>query len=102
LYRIIQEALTNVARHSGAKTVRIQFSCFDTAIEVAVIDDGCGFNAEAVAASSHRLGIHSMRERAAMVGGTVSFIPQRKGTKILVQVPLADKDSQPEAGQRST
>jgi PAS domain S-box-containing protein len=102
LYRIIQEALTNVARHSGAKTVNIQFVCSGTAIEVAVIDDGCGFNAEAVAASSHRLGIHSMRERAAMVGGTVSFISQRKGAKILVQVPLADKDSQPESWQRST
>ena len=58
-------------------------------IEVAVIDDGCGFDAKAVAVSSHRLGIHSMRERAAMLGGTVSFISQRKGTKILVQVPIA-------------
>ena len=89
LYRILQEALTNVARHSGAKTVSIRFARMPRAIEVAVIDDGCGFDAKAVAVSSHRLGIHSMRERAAMLGGTVSFIPQRKGTKILVQVPLA-------------
>ena len=102
LYRIIQEALTNVARHSGASTVSIQFARSDQAIEVAVIDDGCGFNAEAVTASSHRLGIHSMRERAAMLGGTVSFISQGKGTRILVRVPLAGKDSQSEAGQRST
>jgi hypothetical protein len=36
-----------------------------------------------------------------MLGGTVSFIPQRKGTRILVKVPLADHDSQPVAGQRS-
>ena len=102
LYRILQEALTNVARHSGAKAVSIRFARMPRAIEVAVIDDGCGFDAKTVAVSSHRLGIHSMRERAAMLGGTVSFIPQRKGTKILVQVPLADHDSRPVTGQRST
>jgi PAS domain S-box-containing protein len=102
LYRILQEALTNVARHSGAKTVSIRFARMPKAIEVAVIDDGCGFDAKAVAVSSQRLGIHSMRERAAMLGGTISFIPQRKGTMILVQVPLARHDSPPITGQRST
>jgi PAS domain S-box-containing protein len=102
LYRILQEALTNVARHSGAKAVSIRFVRLATAVEVAVIDDGCGFDAKSVAVSSHRLGIQSMRERAAMLGGTVSFIPQRKGTKILVQIPLANQNLQPLAGPRST
>jgi PAS domain S-box-containing protein len=101
LYRILQEALTNVARHSGARAVNIRFARLATAVKVAVIDDGCGFNAAAVAVSSRRLGIQSMRERAAMLGGTVSFVPQRKGTKILVQVPLANHDSQPKAEKRS-
>jgi PAS domain S-box-containing protein len=90
LYRILQEALTNVARHSGAKSVDIRFARSTAGVEVAVIDDGCGFDAKSVAVSSHRLGIQSMRERAAMLGGTVRFIPQRKGTRILVQVPLAN------------
>ncbi|MGA2570887.1 MAG: ATP-binding protein [Terracidiphilus sp.] len=102
LYRILLEALTNVARHSGAKAVSIRFARSATALEVEVMDDGCGFDAKAVAVSSHRLGIHSMRERAAMLGGTVSFVSQRKGTKILVQVPLAHHDSRPVTGQRST
>jgi PAS domain S-box-containing protein len=102
LYRILQEALTNVARHSGAKTVSIRFARLATVLEVAVIDDGCGFDAKAVAVSSHRLGIQSMRERAAMLGGTLSFTSQRKGTKILVQVPLANQDFQPLVGRRST
>jgi PAS domain S-box-containing protein len=102
LYRILQEALTNVARHSGARAVSIRFARMPNEIEVAVIDDGCGFDAKAVAVSSHRLGIQSMRERAAMLGGTVSFISQRKGTKILVQVPLADQHFQPLMGPRST
>jgi PAS domain S-box-containing protein len=95
LYRIIQEALTNVARHSGASTVDIRFTNLATAVEVDVIDDGCGFDAEAVAVSSQRLGIQSMRERAAMIGGTVSFISQGKGTRVLVQVPLANRTSSP-------
>ncbi|MGC2194543.1 MAG: ATP-binding protein [Terriglobales bacterium] len=102
LYRILQEALTNVARHSGAKTVSIRFARSATVLEVAVIDDGCGFDAKAVAISSHRLGIQSMRERAAMLGGTLSFTSQRKGTKILVQVPLAKQDFQPLLGRRNT
>jgi len=102
LYRILQEALTNVARHSGAKTVQIRFARSATALEVEVSDDGCGFDAKAVAVSSHRLGIHSMRERAAMLGGSVSFTLQRKGTKILVQVPFASQDFQPSARRRST
>jgi PAS domain S-box-containing protein len=102
LYRILQEALTNVARHSGAKTVSIRFARLATVLEVAVIDDGCGFDAKAVAVSSHRLGIQSMRERAAMLGGTLSFTSQRKGTKILVQVPLASQDFQPLVGRRNS
>jgi PAS domain S-box-containing protein len=91
LYRILQEALTNVARHSGARKVSIRFTRLDAALEVAVIDDGCGFDAKAVAVSSHRLGIQSMRERAVMMGGAIRFIPQRKGTKMLVHVPLANQ-----------
>jgi signal transduction histidine kinase len=48
-----------------------------------------------VAITSHRLGIQSMRERAAMIGGTVSFISQCKGARILVQVPIASPTSNP-------
>jgi signal transduction histidine kinase len=101
LYRILQEALTNVAKHSGAKAVRMRFARLATALEVAVIDDGCGFDAKAAAVSSHRLGIQSMRERAAMLGGTVSFTSQSNGTKILLQLPLANLDCQPFVGGRT-
>jgi len=101
LYRIVQEALTNVARHSGAKAVSIKFARLATALEVAIIDDGCGFDAKAVAVSSHRLGIQSMRERAAMLGGTVSFASRGKGTKILVRVSLAKQGFEPSVERRS-
>jgi PAS domain S-box-containing protein len=102
LYRIVQEALTNVARHSGAKTVSVKFARSTTTLEVAVIDDGCGFDAKTVAVSSHRLGIQSMKERAAMLGGTVSFASRGRGTKILVRVPLAGQGFKSLVEQRST
>ncbi len=101
LYRIVQEALTNVARHSGAKTVSIKFTRSATALDVAIADDGCGFDAKAVAVSSHRLGIQSMRERVAMLGGTVSFASRSRGTKILVRVPLAEQHLQPSEERRN-
>jgi signal transduction histidine kinase len=101
LYRIVQEALTNVAKHSRARTVSIKFARLATALEAAIADDGCGFDAKAVAVTSHRLGIQSMRERAAMLGGTVSFASRRRGTKILVRVPLAKQDPQPSVERRS-
>jgi signal transduction histidine kinase len=101
LYRIVQEALTNVARHSGAKKVSIKFALSATALEVAIVDDGCGFDAKAVAVSSHRLGIQSMRERAAMLGGTLSFASQRMGTKILVRVPITEEHLHPSEERRN-
>jgi signal transduction histidine kinase len=70
-------------------------------VEAEVIDDGCGFDVKAVSVSSHRLGIQSMRERAAMLGGTVNFTSNRKGTKILVQIPLVHQDVQLIAVERN-
>ena len=102
LYRIVQEALTNVAKHSGAQAVSIKFARSATVLEVAIADDGCGFDAKAVAVSSHRMGIQSMRERAAMLGGTVSFASRGRGTKILVRVSLAEQVSAASLEPKST
>jgi len=88
LYRILQEALTNVARHSGAKAVSIRFARSAKALQVVVTDNGRGFDTKAVAVSSSRLGIQGMRERAAMLGGTVSFTSKGTGTRIIVRIPL--------------
>jgi len=88
VYRILQEALTNVARHSGAKAVSIKFARSAKALHVEVTDNGRGFDTKAV--SSARLGIQSMRERAAMLGGTVSFTSKGAGTRIVVRIPLTN------------
>jgi PAS domain S-box-containing protein len=96
LYRILQEALTNVARHSGAAAVSIKFARSATALQVAVTDNGRGFDTKAAAVSSSHLGIQSMRERAAMLGGTISFTSKGTGTRILVQVPrTGQQDGRP-------
>jgi len=89
LYRILQEALTNVARHSGATAVSIEFARSAAAVEVAVADNGRGFDIEAVTVSSSRLGIQGMRERAALLGGTLDVISRGGGTRILVRIPVA-------------
>jgi PAS domain S-box-containing protein len=89
LYRILQEGLTNVARHSGAKAVTIRFVHSATALQVVVADNGRGFDIKSLAVvSSNHLGIQGMRERAAMLGGTLSFTSKGTGTRILVQIPL--------------
>ena len=61
-----------------------------------VTDNGRGFDIKAATISSNRLGIQSMRERAAMLGGTVTFTSKGTGTRILVQIPLTGQpDAQP-------
>jgi signal transduction histidine kinase len=101
VYRILQEALTNVARHSGAKTVRIVFARSPRALQATVTDDGCGFEADPEnAISRSHLGLQSIRERAAMLGGTVSFTSNATGTTILLHIPLVQPDSRWSPGRR--
>jgi signal transduction histidine kinase len=104
LYRILQEALTNVAKHARAKAVSIVFECSATALKVAVNDNGRGFNAKVLSSlSSNRLGIQGMRERAGMLGGSIRFTSNRTGTRIRLEIPLADQpDNRPIARRRTT
>jgi len=92
LYRVIQEALTNAAKHSGARTVHVVLQRRREVVQAIVSDDGCGFDVEATlrtpAARAH-LGLHGMRERAALLGGTVTFeSTPGEGTTIYVRVPV--------------
>jgi PAS domain S-box-containing protein len=89
LYRVVQEALTNVLRHSAARRVSVVLMRSATQASAVVEDDGAGFDADAVA--GNRLGILGMRERAALVGGslTVESGPGR-GTTVIARVPLPE------------
>ncbi|HEX6212297.1 MAG TPA: GAF domain-containing protein [Methylomirabilota bacterium] len=93
LYRIMQEALSNVARHAGARKVRVQLERRDATIALVVEDDGQGFDPAQPPArptAARGLGIHSMRERAAVHRGALAIdsAPGR-GTRVSVEIPVA-------------
>jgi signal transduction histidine kinase len=93
LYRIAQEALTNVVRHAAAENVRLTLTAENNVLLLAIQDDGRGFDPyrPTTAAGQRNLGLISMRERAAMAGGalTVNSAPNA-GTTLLVRVPLLE------------
>jgi PAS domain S-box-containing protein len=93
LYRVVQEAMTNVFRHAGARRVSLVLQCSAGQAVAVVEDDGVGFDAESMMAPAGdlgRLGLLGMRERMALVGGTltVESAPGR-GTTVIARVPLA-------------
>ena len=93
VYRVLQEGLTNVAKHAGARSVSVRLVRDETMIELRVQDDGVGFDptapAEAVPGEREHLGLQVMRERAAIIGGYVRIASKPgEGTIITVRVPL--------------
>lgn len=93
IYRIVQEALGNAARHSHAKRTWIGGHFSDGMLRLVVGDDGVGFDP---AARERGLGLDGMRERAAIHGGSVDVHSQRgSGTRVAIVVPV----SPPVAGQ---
>lgn len=92
LLRIVQEALSNVRKHSGARHARVVLRRGDGRLSVEVEDDGAGFDPEAGRpGDTPRFGLAIMRERAASIGGTIAYhsTPGR-GTRVHVDVPLAE------------
>ena len=92
LYRILQEALRNVEKHSRARHVRVCLTQRSTSVQLRVKDDGIGFDPDhhpAGREGTGGLGLIAMRERANYVGGGVKIISARRaGTEIEVSIPL--------------
>lgn len=89
LYRIMQEALSNVARHSGATRVRIQSRLQAGKLQLVIRDNGRGFSATVRNDRGAHLGLRSMRERAEMLGGELEVNSIRgRGTSLAVTIPL--------------
>lgn len=95
IYRIVQEALTNIAKYAQAQNVSIILTCSERGIEAIVEDDGRGFDADMLMqenASGNKLGLYGMRERATLVGGTVTIeASPGLGTTIYVRIPTAGR-----------
>ncbi len=99
LFRVIQEAIVNIARHALARSVRLVFTLAEDAFMVLIEDDGIGFDlvALAVAPDNGRgLGLIGMQERIDLVGGRLEIdTAPGQGTRIRVQVPLNAKNDTP-------
>ena len=88
LFRMYQESLTNVARHSGAKKVSAVLDATDENIHLSISDDGRGFDIDR--AERKTLGLLGMKERAIMIGGKLEIKSEPgRGTTILITIPLA-------------
>jgi signal transduction histidine kinase len=91
LYRIVQEALTNVLKHSGAKHVSLILENRKDNVLAIVEDDGRGFDVDAVMSSSRaerRLGLLGVKERVTLVGGVLNIeSTPDKGTTLFVRIP---------------
>lgn len=86
-YRLVQESLTNVARHAGAGEVRVRLRVEDDAVRVEVHDDGRGFDAAAARETSR--GLIGMRERVELLGGTLDVSSQPgEGARVVASLPL--------------
>jgi signal transduction histidine kinase len=89
-YRIVQEALTNVAKHSRATQCRVELEGHHDILTIDVTDNGTGFDVEAPPASPPRLGLLGIRERVAELGGSFAIASQPGGgTHLQVHLPLA-------------
>jgi signal transduction histidine kinase len=98
IYRILQEALNNVARHSNSKTARVRLRFLNTSFELEVEDEGVGIKLPSDSRPAKKgIGLVAMRERAELMGGTISFsAPARGGTLMQLSVPRDRVELEPE------
>jgi signal transduction histidine kinase len=86
LYRVVQEALTNVARHAGARSVEVSLRADDGVVRLSVADDGAGAPGE----PTPHLGLLGIRERVAALAGTLEITTARgAGFRLDARIPLA-------------
>jgi signal transduction histidine kinase len=88
LIRVIQEALTNVRKHGAASRVVVRLAEREQGVEIAIEDDGRGFDIGSALLGRDGFGLHTMRERMALVGGTLTIdsAPGR-GTRVIAVAP---------------
>jgi signal transduction histidine kinase len=98
VYRIVQEALTNVLKHAKAQNVSIIVEHRDKRVLAIVEDDGCGFDAEEMMnkpAKERRLGLLGMQERVALVGGALNIeSTSGAGASVYVRIPIQGHENE--------
>ncbi len=93
VYRLVQEALTNVARHAGVDHVTVRLWTDQDALGLQIEDQGCGFDPKAALLAGSTGGLSGIRERATLVGGhlTIESDPGA-GTRVVAEIPLGDPE----------
>ncbi len=84
VYRVVQEALTNIVKHAKAHKVRVVVTAAEDAVSVEVLDDGVGFALEAPGSG---FGLAGMRERVFLAGGTLTITSSSGGTLVRAKLP---------------
>lgn len=91
IYRIAQEALTNIARHAQARSASVSIERRGDYVRAIVEDDGIGFNMN-TEHEEHHLGLLGMRERAELLNGVLTVeSSQERGTSIFIEIPLVSE-----------
>lgn len=102
IFRIIQEALSNIQKHSGAKNVRVRIKISDTQFAATIADDGVGFDPKIVLQSPEHVtsyGLKGIMDRTKLLGGVCRLkTAPGKGTRIAITIPL---DEGGEAGEKN-
>jgi signal transduction histidine kinase len=98
-YRVVQEGLTNVTKHSGAQSATVEVERSAGHLRIRVTDPGRGFDPRGALADEHRdagVGLRGMRDRAELFGGSFAIeSASGRGTRIEVLVPLTPTESEP-------
>ena len=96
VYRVVQEALTNVARHSGASAAVVTVTADDQALHVEIADRGRGFDTAAALARRDSLGLAGLNERVRLAGGRVEIVSESgHGTRLHAEFPLVPSTEAP-------
>jgi signal transduction histidine kinase len=93
LYRIIQEAMTNTARHSHATSLSVVVSERAGVVHAIVEDNGAGFTVESARRAGSSVGLHSMTERSELLNGTLEIESSDDGTTVYVEIPLVQHEN---------
>lgn len=93
-FRVVQEAMTNIARHARAKSVSFSLSVAPEQVRIVVQDDGCGFDEAVMRSRAHQglsMGMLGMEERVSLVGGSMTIRSAvGQGTSLVFSVPLVE------------
>jgi two-component system sensor histidine kinase NreB len=99
LYRVIQEAMTNTARHSHATSLSVVVSQRDGYVNAIIEDNGSGFDVASTRRAGSSVGLHSMNERSELLNGTLEIESSSDGTTVYVQIPVTDEETPPQSNQ---